>query len=118
MAESTIIGKEVQLKDGDTNIFPKTLLSSIKTDDDTTSLDVYIKGLIATALETAKKYAEDQASTAQSNAETKAAELASSAKLAAINQVKDDLGYTSDANKVTFGKTIVSDSVEGAVWNS
>ena len=118
MAESTIIGKEVQLKDGDTNIFPKTLLSSIKTDDDTTSLDVYIKGLIATALETAKKYAEDQASTAQSNAETKAVELASSAKLAAINQVKDDLGYTADANKVTFSKTVVSGSVEGAVWNS
>lgn len=118
MAESTIIGKEVQLKDGDTNIFPKTLLSSIKTDDDTTSLDAYIKGLIATALETAKKYAEDQASTAQSNAETKAAELASSAKLAAIDQVKDDLGYTSDANKVRFSKTISSGSVEGAVWNS
>ena len=117
MAESTIIGKEVQLKDGDTNIFPKTLLSSIKTDDDKTSLDVYIKGLIATPLETAKKYAEDQASTAQSNAETKAAELASSAKLAAINQVKDDLGYTFDANKVTFSKTVVSGSVEGAVWN-
>ena len=118
MAESTIIGKEVQLKDGDTNIFPKTLLSSIKTDDDTKSLDEYIKGLIATALETAKKYAEDQASTAQSNAETKAAELASSAKLAAIGQVKDDLGYTFDANKVTFSKTVVSNSVEGAVWNS
>ena len=118
MAESTSIGKEVQLKDGDTNIFPKTLLSSIKTDDDTTSLDVYIKDLIATALETAKKYAEDQASTAQSNAETKAAELASSAKLAAIDQVKDDLGYTFDANKVTFSKTISSSSVEGAIWNS
>lgn len=103
MAESTIIGKEVQLKDGDTNIFPKTLLSSIKTDDDTTSLDVYIKGLIATALEEAKGYADDKASAAKSGA---------------VNQVKDDLGYTSDANKVTFSKTVVSNSVEGAVWNS
>ena len=118
MAESTIIGKEVQLKDGDTNIFPKTLLSSIKTDDDTTSLDVYIKGLIATALTEAKAYADDKASAAQTAAENKAATLASSAKLAAIDQVKDDLGYTSDANKVTFSKTVVSDSVEGAVWNS
>ena len=103
MAESTIIGKEVQLKDGDTNIFPKTLLSSIKTDDDTTSLDVYIKGLIATALTEAKEYADDKASAAKSGA---------------VNQVKDDLGYTSDANKVTFSKTVVSNSVEGAVWNS
>lgn len=117
MAESTIIGKEVQLKDGDTNIFPKTLLSSIKTDDDKTSLDVYIKGLIATALEEAKEYADDKASAAQSNAETKAAELASSAQSNAINQVKDDLGYTSDANSVRFSKAITSDSVEGAVWN-
>ena len=103
MAESTIIGKEVQLKDGDTNIFPKTLLSSIKTDDDTTSLDVYIKGLIATALTEAKAYADDKASAAKSGA---------------VNQVKADLGYTSDANKVTFSKTISSSSVEGAVWNS
>ena len=103
MAESTIIGKEVQLKDGDTNIFPKTLLSSIKTDDDTTSLDVYIKGLIATALTEAREYADDKASAAKSGA---------------ANQVKADLGYTSDANKVTFSKTVVSDSVEGAVWNS
>ena len=118
MAESTIIGKEVQLKDGDTNIFPKTLLSSIKTDDDTTSLDVYIKGLIDAALKEAKEYASSQASTAQSTAETKAAELASNAKLAAIDQVKADLGYASDANKVTFSKTVVSNSVEGAVWNS
>ena len=117
MAESTIIGKEVQLKDGDINIFPKTLLSSIKTDDDTTSLDAYIKGLIATALTEAKAYADDKASTAQSNAATKAAEFASSAKLAAIDQVKDDLGYTSDANSVSFSKAITSDSVEGAVWN-
>ena len=117
MAESTIIGKEVQLKDGDINIFPKTLLSSIKTDDDTTSLDVYIKGLIATALTEAKAYADDKASAAQTAAENKAAELASSAKLAAIDQVKDDLGYTSDANSVSFGKAITSDSVEGAVWN-
>ena len=103
MAESTIIGKEVQLKDGDTNIFPKTLLSSIKTDDDTTSLDVYIKGLIATALTEAKEYADDKASAAKSGA---------------VNQVKADLGYTSDANKVTFSKTISSSSVEGAIWNS
>ena len=118
MAEGTIIGKEVQMKDGDTNIFPKTLLSSIKTDDDTTSLDVQIQGVIATALTEAKAYADDKASAAQSNAETKAAELASSAKLAAIGQVKDDLGYTSDANKVTFSKTISASSVEGAIWNS
>ena len=117
MAESTIIGKEVQLKDGDINIFPKTLLSSIKTDDDTTSLDVYIKGLIATALTEAKAYADDKASAAQTAAENKAAELASSAKLAAIDQVEDDLGYTSDAHSVSFSKAITSDSVEGAVWN-
>ena len=103
MAESTIIGKEVQLKDGDTNIFPKTLLSSIKTDDDTTSLDVYIKGLIDAALKDAKEYASSQASAAKSGA---------------VTQVKADLGYTSDANKVTFSKTVVSNSVEGAFWNS
>lgn len=98
--------KEIQLHDanGDT-LIPVTCLSSIfviKDDNTTQSLEAYINDLIDAA---------------KGAAITKAEELASAAQTAAINQVKSDLGYSSDANKVTFSKAVTSDSVEGAVWN-
>lgn len=99
--------KEIQLHDENGNdLIPVTCLSSIfviKEDNTTQSLEAYIKDLIDAA---------------KGAAITRAEELASAAQTAAIDQVKSDLGYSSDENKVTFSKAIASDSsVEDAVWN-
>lgn len=100
----TVNASEIILYDDENKpVFPRTVLSSITTDDGAKSLAKYIEDLIATA---------------KSEAIAEATTLANNAQAAAINQVKSDLGYSSDANKVTFSKAIASDSsVEDAVWN-
>lgn len=84
--------KEIQLHDENGNdLIPVTCMSSIfvlNEDGTTQSLESYINALINKAVADAEK------------------------------NTLTTLGASATDTKVTFSKTITSDSVEGAVWNS
>lgn len=98
MATGTI--KEIELYDGNTQVYPKTYLSAIdviKTDGTQVTLETYIQGLINTAKEAAITKAEELANAAKTAAITKAGELADAAKGAAIEEAGELADSAKDA---------------------
>ena len=51
---NTVEGKEIQMYDGTTPVFPKTRMPSITTEDGDTSLEAYINNAITNAIQNLK----------------------------------------------------------------